>query len=149
MALITFDDKAALNVNPDIPEVNKITAQNINEIKNVVNTNYNQSQIQNIFSGEKYNYNDTIQLSSPLVSGHLYAFTCRGVSSSYNVTLMCFYTGENAIQLAYANNGGDSYEGFRYRLTVSNNNQTLTIGGSGQSQKLGSNTAILRIDKII
>lgn len=106
------------------------------------------SQPKIIWSGEKYNYNDTISLYEPLEVGHLYAFTCRGVSSTYNVTLMYLFTG-NTIQIAYANNGGDSYEGFRYRLTTSNNNQTLTIGESGQSQKLGINTAILRIDKII
>ena len=106
------------------------------------------SQPKIIWSGEKYNYNDTINLYEPLETGHLYAFTCRGVSATYNVTLMYLFTG-NTIQIAYANNGGDSYEGFRYRLTTRNNNQTLTIGESGQSQKLGSNTAILRIDKIM
>lgn len=35
--MITFQDKVALNENPDIPEVNKITAENVNEIKANVN----------------------------------------------------------------------------------------------------------------
>ena len=34
---ITFQDKEALNTNPSIPEINKITDDNINEIKSVVN----------------------------------------------------------------------------------------------------------------
>ena len=36
--MITFQDKVALNENPDIPEVNKITAENVNEIKTNVNS---------------------------------------------------------------------------------------------------------------
>lgn len=39
MALITFADKQAMGTQPTIPEVNKITDSNMNEIKNVVNTN--------------------------------------------------------------------------------------------------------------
>ena len=34
---ITFDDKIALNEQTDIDEVNKVSAENINEIKGVVN----------------------------------------------------------------------------------------------------------------
>ena len=34
---ITFEDKEALNTNTEIPEKNKITAENVNEIKKVVN----------------------------------------------------------------------------------------------------------------
>ncbi len=37
MALITYDDKVALNENPDIPLINKITAGDMNEIKNAIN----------------------------------------------------------------------------------------------------------------
>lgn len=39
MALITYDDKEALNTNPDIPEKNKITDSDMNQIKSVVNEN--------------------------------------------------------------------------------------------------------------
>ncbi len=34
---ITFENKETLNVQNDIPEKNKITAENMNEIKEVVN----------------------------------------------------------------------------------------------------------------
>lgn len=39
MAKITYENKVALNVNPDIPDVNKCNAIDLNEIKEVVNTN--------------------------------------------------------------------------------------------------------------
>lgn len=39
MSKITYEDKVALNVNPDIADVNKVNDSDMNEIKNVVNTN--------------------------------------------------------------------------------------------------------------
>ena len=39
MAQIGYTDKVAINANPDIPEINKITDANMNEIKSVVNAN--------------------------------------------------------------------------------------------------------------
>ena len=39
MAKITYENKVALNVNSDIADVNKCNATDLNEIKNVVNTN--------------------------------------------------------------------------------------------------------------
>lgn len=35
--MITYEDKVALNENPDIADINKVTAGNMNEIKRVVN----------------------------------------------------------------------------------------------------------------
>ena len=37
MALITYNDKVALNVNPDIANENKVNATDMNEIKSVIN----------------------------------------------------------------------------------------------------------------
>lgn len=39
MAKITYEDKVALNVNSDIADINKCNASDLNEIKDVVNTN--------------------------------------------------------------------------------------------------------------
>ena len=39
MAKITYENKVALNVNSDIADVNKCNATDLNEIKNVVNEN--------------------------------------------------------------------------------------------------------------
>lgn len=38
MALITYEDKVTLNKYPDIPEKNKVTADNMNEIKRAINS---------------------------------------------------------------------------------------------------------------
>lgn len=40
MALITYADKSALNKNAQIADTNKVTADDMNEIKEVVNENY-------------------------------------------------------------------------------------------------------------
>ena len=36
--LITYEDKEQINVNADIPEKNKVTANDMNEIKDALNT---------------------------------------------------------------------------------------------------------------
>ena len=41
MAKITYEDKVFINENADVPEINKITDNNLNEIKKVVNKNDN------------------------------------------------------------------------------------------------------------
>lgn len=41
MAQITYADKVALNVNPEIAAINKVQDTDMNEIKQVVNDNYN------------------------------------------------------------------------------------------------------------
>lgn len=41
MAQITYDDKSAINVNSSVPNVNKVNASDMNEIKSVVNANWN------------------------------------------------------------------------------------------------------------
>lgn len=38
MALITYQDKVAVNINPDVPDINKVNASDMNEIKNSVNS---------------------------------------------------------------------------------------------------------------
>ena len=39
MAQITYNNKVALNTNPNVAEINKVTDNNMNEIKNTINTN--------------------------------------------------------------------------------------------------------------
>ena len=42
MALITYDNKAFLNENSSVPDINKVKDTDMNEIKTVVNGNYNE-----------------------------------------------------------------------------------------------------------
>ena len=39
MSKITYTDKVTLNENPNVADVNKVKASDMNEIKNVVNAN--------------------------------------------------------------------------------------------------------------
>lgn len=50
MAKITYTDKVALNVNADVPDINKVKADDMNEIKEVVNKNTPVGAIE-IFAG--------------------------------------------------------------------------------------------------
>ena len=43
MAQITYTNKVALNENPEIADINKVTDDDMNEIKSVVNNNYNKT----------------------------------------------------------------------------------------------------------
>ena len=143
---ITYDNKVSLNPQPSTPNINKVSDADMNEIKSVVNGGIDalNETLKNLWTGEKYTKHDTLTISEVLQAGHLYMITCRGVSSSFTVSLPVLYTGGN-IQIAYANVAGGTSEGFRYRLLV--NGTTITIDGNSQNNI--SNTAILRIDKII
>ena len=101
--------------------------------------------VKNLWAGTKYAANDTLTLSEDLQTGHLYMITCMGVSSTFTITLPFIYTGNDLVQIAYANVAGSTSEGFRYRLTV--NGTTLTINLNSQNNI--ANTAIIRIDKIM
>ena len=43
MAQISYTNKVALNVNPEIADINKVTDNDMNQIKSVVNDNYNKT----------------------------------------------------------------------------------------------------------
>lgn len=42
MGLITYQDKVTMNENPSVSAINKVQASDMNEIKNVVNGNWNE-----------------------------------------------------------------------------------------------------------
>lgn len=80
--IIEFEDKVALNENSSIPEINKITDDNINEIKSIVNgslqgTNAMGSIVvddvkcKNLFSLNNYIYNTSISSEGEIVSNSL------------------------------------------------------------------------------
>lgn len=59
MAKITYDNKSNLNLNANVPNVNKVTDNDMNEIKSVVNSNFDEGK-DDIF----YKTNDTLELGS-------------------------------------------------------------------------------------
>ena len=51
---ITYTDKEYLDINSDVPDKNKVTDDDLNEIKNVVNTNYDEAgNISNLDTTDK------------------------------------------------------------------------------------------------
>lgn len=113
--MITFQDKVALNENPDIPEINKITDDNINNLKAGINTN--ETNITNIKNAMAYSTNEVktdkfwinnkpiykkvIQIdslpnntstsySTNIVNGELAMFQAYGKLSSSETTLQSF-----------------------------------------------------------
>lgn len=65
MATITYDDKVAINVNPDVADINKIKAEDMNEIKSIVNGNDLSSGIDSYsFGTDGYiRYNNGFQIA--------------------------------------------------------------------------------------
>lgn len=59
MAKITYENKVALNVNSDIADVNKCNATDLNEIKEVVNTNDDNTTANTNAIGDLSNLNTT------------------------------------------------------------------------------------------
>lgn len=70
MSKITFTDKVALNENPSIPEINKMTALNVNELKNAINDNSPEERLYVVEGGPfvvpagQTHGEDTIELSA-------------------------------------------------------------------------------------
>lgn len=74
MAVITYDNKSTLNPQPSVADANKVTSGDMNEIKQVVNTNYGEvgdittltttnkssvvSAVNELKSGEEYSTNE-------------------------------------------------------------------------------------------
>lgn len=58
MSKITYTDKVTLNENPNVADVNKVKANDLNEIKNVVNAN-----------DDKFNYTQEEQIIGTWIDG--------------------------------------------------------------------------------
>lgn len=84
MAKITYDDKSYLNLNGNIPNVNKVTDNDMNEIKSVVNTNYD-AMMDELY----YKNGDTIELGNNNVPGlYVASGLITGSTQSVLVTLV-------------------------------------------------------------
>ena len=132
MAQITYANKVALNENPEIANINKVTDDDMNEIKQVVNDNYNNTiQITNIEptdsdnkiwidTGEVQNSGSELPLVYPV--GSIY----MSVNNTNPATLFGFGTWEQ-IQDRFLLGAGTNY----------------TAGNTG-----GEETVTLTVDEI-
>lgn len=67
MAMITYDDKQAMGTQPTIPEVNKVTDSDMNEIKTAINNNTTYSNTEKVIGfwvDNKPIYSQTINFGS-------------------------------------------------------------------------------------
>lgn len=114
MAQITYADKVALNENPEIAAINKVSDDDMNEIKSVVNANYNNTiQITNsqptdsdnkiwIDTGEVQNSGSELPMVYPV--GSIY----MSVNNTNPATLFGFGTWEQ-IKDTFLLSAGDTY----------------------------------------
>lgn len=122
MSLITYEDKQAIGTQPSIPEVNKVTADNMNEIKQVVN-DLNPVTLYNNSLGS----NGTITLSDDVNNYEyieIFYLSNDGYLSSKKIIAGNGYTELVSYQ---PNRSSDSEICFKFRV-VSINNNTISTG---------------------
>ena len=88
---ITYDNKTALNQNADIPNVNKVTDNDMNEIKSVVNNNA--TELANIIESNSYY---TKLSDGTLICRGSAAITATDSRSQGNLD---YYSGETTVTL--------------------------------------------------
>lgn len=73
MAMITYDNKSTLNPQPSVADANKVTSDDMNEIKSVVNTNY--GEVGDITTLTTTNKSSVVNAINELKSGEEYSTT--------------------------------------------------------------------------
>lgn len=127
MAKITYEDKVALNVNPDIADINKVNASDLNEIKNAVNINdENAGLLSNLNTTDKssmvnainevnnkFNYSTSEQIIGIDEDGKpIYKRSFSGITRDYDFTIFTsdYNTNSIIVRKAYGSiqttNGG-------------------------------------------
>lgn len=73
MAMITYDNKSTLNPQPSVADANKVTSGDMNEIKQVVNTNY--GEVGNIANLNTTDKTSVVNAINELKGGEVYSTT--------------------------------------------------------------------------
>ena len=143
MAKITYENKVALNVNSDIADVNKCNATDLNEIKNVVNTNddnttNNSNAIGNLSSLNTTSKNNLVSAINE-VNGKINALTAVTLYESTsgkngNIILFDNVSNYSYIEIFYKDND-DNYNSMKFIYKTNNQNIVLStlpisIGGT-------------------
>lgn len=149
MALITFEDKEKLIDNPEIDEKNKVTADNINEIKRVVNENgvlsydslpvgsiveYDGIEVPNGYEQVEEskiawrNSNPTISFEAQAITlkGNLEDYDCYEILFRQNTTTKRMFT-TGKIPVAYGTILNYCASTLRYRPTIEITNSTISF----------------------
>ena len=105
---ITYDDKVALNENPSVADINKVTDDNMNEIKSVVNNNASETST---------NTNDITSLKN-LVPTILYD---ASTGSTGTITLSDSSANYSYLEIYFYTNDGWQYKGYQKCMLEGNN----------------------------
>lgn len=135
MALITYNDKVALNENPSVADINKVKAGDMNEIKSAVNTialneqsnstekTYSCDYVNNINTnihtlGTASNEQKTITLTNKKISDYKFLIVSSGYGYAKSVT---------TIPVALFSTMGTSYQQCRQYVKTYNGNDFTYI----------------------
>lgn len=129
MAKITYENKVALNVNSDIADINKVTASDLNEIKNVVNTNDDNTTNNSNAIGTLSNLNTTEK--SNLV-GAINEVKQNIMSLSMAANQSVNVTSETVINFSKSTSAGN-------KLTFNSSNHSIEIGKNVSKIKVNFN----------
>lgn len=144
MAKITYDDKSYLNINANVPNVNKVTDSDMNEIKSVVNDNYDE-MVDEIY----YKANDIIELGGTSVSTEyvLSGYISASTTSLY-VTIITPKRLDNISSISVDNLEVEARGISGYLNSTGGFNEY--VGASGYTltaDKISSNAITIRITK--
>lgn len=133
MAQITYENKTKINDNPNIPAVNKGRDVDWNEIKNVVNENYNETNQRLLNIGKKLwtgNFT-TGSITVPdiskytLIAINVASVLCLGNQKYGGCVFTKYHTSETT--------------SYGYRYTYDSENETLTVDSLNTGATDGTN----------
>ena len=107
MSKITYTDKVTLNENPNVADVNKVKADDLNEIKNVVNANDN--NVGDLADLKTTDVSSVVNAINELIieSGNNYikfsngTLICWGETSAFNITSSSQTNNDITLPVAY------------------------------------------------
>lgn len=138
MSKITYADKVTLNENPNVADVNKIKADNLNEIKNVVNANNdNVGDLANLKTTDKssvVNAINEIAGQNNITTGSNSVKTGRKVDGKDEyIQKINVGPGPNNGSTSYNYKTDDKIITNYYVLGISNNNEIIYVPNSSAS----------------
>ena len=133
---ITYDDKVALNDNPLIPDINKCKADDMNEIKSVVNGTINGTLYQGNIRVESVESKNLLNNDNPEISTT--GITWTGSGATHNLTTTVSFGG--GVHWFISAKAGEKYT-FSYKQR---NSASVYLYIAERSQPQWDNTNVLR-----
>lgn len=170
MSKITYENKVALNVNSDIADINKVNASDLNEIKNVVNTNDdNMGLLSNLTTPNKSNLvsaindvkqnimslsmtaNQSVTVASETVI-NFSKITSAGNKLTFNSSNYSIKIGKNVSKIkvnfnAFAKNGTTDWVWFKINKNGTFTNFCSMVGKIGAWSSASVSPAILDVSE--